>query len=460
MSGALQAVYMNQRSFGTPFFFGRIGDTSVNQQDQVFSETIDTSDNFICCGLQGLYQSNGTQIGNTVATVFKIDLAKTTVFRKSYGQAGNNIQFNGIVSDSSGNSYIVGNQNAGGVARVLIIKINSSGVVQWSRRLGSSTGSTNTQRNIGVDSSGNLYIAGYTIITSGVDKFAMFVAKYNSSGTIQWQRKLYQSVGNNIVSGFTVDSSGNSYLTGYSTQVIGPPNTTKGIIAKYNSSGTLQWQRQFGTGGAGSFGNAGGIAVDNGTGDMYIGCSNYNADTPSTTVFLQKLNSSGTAQWQRSYTASSMTGVAIDSSNNVYFAGEGLGEPIYRGHIVKYNSSGTIQWQRRIDATLSGQNFKYWWSISTDPNGQLGVAGLTGQGPGGINNNLGMIARYPNDGAFTGTVTVGGIAYTTEVATGTDASFSMALSTASLTDSAAGLTDESVSLTETNITTPINLVNI
>jgi hypothetical protein len=450
MSGALQAVYMNQRSFTIPpYFFGRIGETTVNQADNTPSVVFDTANNFITAG----YQSGA----NTAATIFKIDPKKATVFEKKYTQTSISIQFEKVATDSSDNIYTVGSQNASGIWRMLITKVNSSGVLQWSRRLGISTGQV-FGIGIGTDSSGNVYVAGYAQLTSS-DKYAFLVAKYNSSGTIQWQRKLYQSVGNNITQGFATDSSGNSYVSGYSLQVTGPPATYYGYIAKYNSSGTLQWQKQFSAGGAGSFGNINFSKVDS-SGNIYSGCSNYNASTPATTIFLQKLDSSGNVQWQRSYSDSSMQQTTLDSSNNVYFCGESVGGANYRGHIVKYNSSGTIQWQRVIDATLSGQNFKYWYAIGTDPNDQLGVAGITGQAAGGGNNNLGMIARYPNDGAFTGAVTVGGTTYTTTTAVGTDAAFTMSLSNASLTDSAGGFTDESVTLTEATITTPVALVNI
>ena len=456
MSGALQAVFQNLRSFiPIPYFFGRIGDTTVNQYDNTVSVTFDTSNNFITVGDVQLRQANGTPIGNPAGTIYKIDPTKATVFEKKYTQTSIDVIFYASAADSSGNIYAVGYQTASGVSRMLTTKVNSSGVLQWSRRLGIGTGAI-SGAGVGLDSSGNIYVGGTGQINTATDKYSLIVAKYNSSGTIQWQRKLYQSVGNNVCSGFFADSNGNSYISGYSTQSVGPPSTSSGYMAKYNSSGTLQWQKQF-TGVAGSFGNLNKATVDS-SGNIYIGGSNYVA--PTNTVFLQKLDSSGNVQWQRSYSTSTIISATVDSSSNVYFCGESIGGSNYRGHIVKYNSSGAIQWQRVIDATLSGQNFKYWRGIGIDPNDQLGVAGITGQAAGGTNNNLGMIARYPNDGAFTGAVTVGGTTYTTTAAAGTDASYSLALSGGTLTDSAAGLTDESVTLTETVITTPISLVNI
>jgi len=444
----------------SPYFFGRVGVTNANQLDQTRSVNIDATNNFVTVGNQSLHESNGTQIGDRAATIFKIAAAKTTPFSKKYTQTSINVQFDASAVDSSGNIYALGAQRSSDVFRLLLTKVDSSGVLQWSRRLGAAAGVA-FGIGVGVDSSGNVYVGGYSQNNTSTDKYAFLLAKYNSSGTIQWQKKLYQSVGNNVTQAFSVDDSGNVYVGGYSTQIAGPPATTYGFIAKYNSSGALQWQKQFlsGSSGNGSFSNVNGVKA-NSSGDVFLTCSDYNGSTGLSTRFVTKLNSSGTVQWQRSYDTANFNGVTLDSSSNVYASGEGLGTPAYRGHIIKYNSSGTIQWQRRLTATLSGQDFKYWWAIGTDPNDHIAVSGLTGQAAGGINNNLGMIARYPNDGVFTGTVTVGGTAYTTDTAVGTDASYTLAFNTASLTSSDAGFTDESVTLTEAAITTPVSLVNI
>jgi len=285
-----------------------------------------------------------------------------------------------------------------------------------------------------------VYIGGYgkTNTSSGVYYF--YVAKYNSSGTIQWQRKLEQGTGNNVNQGFFADSSGNSYLTGYSVQ----SGTQYGIIAKYNSSGTIQWQRRFN---GPSSGNGSAVTTDS-SGNVYV-CGSY-------PYLILKYNSSGTLQWQR-YFDLGMNGVKTDSSGNIYVCGEG---PSYKGIIAKYNSSGTIQWQRQVDATLSGQNMKYWHDISVDPNNNLGVTGITGQGAGGDNNNLGMIAKFPNDGAFTGSYVVGGTTYTISASSSTDSVGSATDSAASLTDSSGVFTDDSTTLTEASNTTPVSLVNL
>ena len=45
----------------------------------------------------------------------------------------------------------------------------------------------------------------------------------------------------------TVDSSDNVYITGYTDESVSPQISMNTIIAKYNSSGDIQWQRLLGS---------------------------------------------------------------------------------------------------------------------------------------------------------------------------------------------------------------------
>jgi len=90
-----------------------------------------------------------------------------------------------------------------------------------------------------VDSSGNIYFAGGTSNSGGTP--IGYLAKFNSSMSYQWGKTL-SSDGSpqqyfNYWTAITIDSSGYIYVCG------GNYNYPQNMIAKYDSSGNLQWQR-------------------------------------------------------------------------------------------------------------------------------------------------------------------------------------------------------------------------
>ena len=114
----------------------------------------------------------------------------------------------------------------------------------WTKQLG--TSSSDWGSGVTTDSSGNIYVTGYTL--GGLDgntnsgSYDMFLVKYNSSGTKQWTKQLGSSGCDGGI-GVTTDSSGNIYVTGYTNGGL-DGNTNSGygdiFLVKYNSSGTKQ----------------------------------------------------------------------------------------------------------------------------------------------------------------------------------------------------------------------------
>ena len=134
---------------------------------------------------------------------------------------------------------------------------------------------------------------------------------------MQWQRGLTPSGTGADSFGQTpscvrLDSSDNAYIAfaGYNDYIDSNGDSFNSTtIVKYNSSGTLQWQKQFGSGQ--QFPKWGGV---DSAGNVYV---QHNSGTVS---YLIKLNSSGVVQWQRSITGSAGTSnsgtvVAVNDSN-------------------------------------------------------------------------------------------------------------------------------------------------
>ena len=145
---------------------------------------------------------------------------------------------------------------------ILIAKYNSSGTIQWQRKIVGDGSDSDYGRGIALDSSDNVYITGKIHnLSGGIGVGSLFLAKYNSSGTIQWQNRLNTDTNQGAEGyGMAIDSSGNIYVAGYD-QV-----SNDMLIAKYDTSGTIQWQRRLGGTGAQL---AGGIAVDS-SNNVYV----------------------------------------------------------------------------------------------------------------------------------------------------------------------------------------------
>ena len=280
--------------------------------------------------------------------------------------------------------------------------------VEWIKQLG--TSSDDNSSGVAVDSSGNVYISGYTygdLAGTNKGEYDAWVAKYNSSGKLQWKQQLGSS-GNDYSLGVTTDSSGNVYISGLTGGALAGTNkgNTDAWLAKYNSSGTLQWKQQLGSSLTDySFG----VATDS-SGNVYISgwttgalAGKYKGGLDA---WVAKYNSSGKLQWTKQLGTSENDdsyGVATDSSGNVYISGstDGALAGTNKGGfddawVAKYNSSGKLLWKQQL-GTSSGDKSQ---GIATDSNGNVYISGWTYGAFAGTNKGKtdAWVAKYNSSG--------------------------------------------------------------
>ena len=125
-----------------------------------------------------------------------------------------------VTTDSSGNIYVTGqttgldgNTGMSGLYDIILMKFDSSGTKQWTKQLVTSNRQYDQGSKSFFDSSGNIYVTGWTPgFSSGIDSDIILI-KFNSSGTKQWTKKFGTSSTETGLGG-TTDSSGNIYVTG------------------------------------------------------------------------------------------------------------------------------------------------------------------------------------------------------------------------------------------------------
>jgi sugar lactone lactonase YvrE len=204
-------------------------------------------------------------------------------------------------------------------------------VTQWGAPgcvSGTAAGQFNQPMSLAIDSSGNMFVADYSLR----------VQKFNNVGTYvtEW------SVSSNPY-GITVDNSGNVYVAGGANHMIVKYSNTGTYITQWGGAGTAPGQFELYTGPYG-------VATDS-SGNVFV--------SDPGNFRIQKFNSIGTyiTLWP-SYTPTpgtgngqfnSPAGIAIDISNNIYVADSGN----YR--IQKFDSLNNYITQWGSKGTGNGQ---------------------------------------------------------------------------------------------------------
>lgn len=213
------------------------------QEDYAYDIATDNSGNIYIAGTTG-----GNLDGNTSAggVVVKYDSSGVRQWVKQI-RTSRTVVSSSIATDRNGNIYVTGDA-ASGV--FFIVKYDSSGIKQWSKELLVEYPIIIGARNVVVDSSGNIYAAGFkgctelmttthfeTIIETIICKrlLDLFVIKYDSSGIMQWSQQL-GTFRADMATGITTDNRGNIYVAGQKVLIGG----WRFFILKYNADGNMQ----------------------------------------------------------------------------------------------------------------------------------------------------------------------------------------------------------------------------
>lgn len=391
----------------------------------------DTYDNLYATGL-GYTSSIGNQ---GLVVKFKPDTTVDWQKLLSTGSTSNYTFLRSIDRDNANNIYVSGVValnwlSSTKTSTFQVAKYNSSGVLQWQVDLGS--GFTNSVPSFGTDlvvekSTGNFYVTGDAVIgpTSGSQPTDMTLIKYNTSGSVLWSIDIGLSGRSSHSNGVALDSSGNVYIVGVAT--LSSPAQSAAIV-KYNSSGVLQWQKCLSGPTNGDTNQFNGIAIDSSNNIFVCGTTYVSTNLLGMIV---KYNSSGTLVWQRQISGQ-LTSIAVDSAGNVYAVGSTLSN---NGLIVKYDTNGVIQWQRQVtgqDSSL-GPALINFSSITFD---SLDIMTMAGQlTPDQLRSNSNMfIFKVPSDGTLTDTYQVNEYDITYEESNFTEAALSQTQVTSSMSN--------------------------
>ena len=207
-----------------------------NNLNITWQKTLYTSDNETtysgAIGSTYLYLGGQTGASGNISVLSSYNFSGTLNFQKTVGNNCNRVD--SLYVDSSDNYYPIANENAGaGVQGVQLMKWDNTNAYQWGRRITAASdipfGENTT--DVVVDTSGNVYV---TLIVSTT----IYLLKYNSSGVIQWQKKIDLSI--EYLQGMAIDTTGNVYLLGLTSSI----NFNYFCLFKFDSTGAVIWQRK------------------------------------------------------------------------------------------------------------------------------------------------------------------------------------------------------------------------
>ena len=307
-----------------------------------------------------------------------------------------------ITHDETNNIYITGRASGNmygevinGLYDAFLTKVNSSGIIQWSRLYGNRDVFTKANSII-VDTNDNIYIAGYTNDLLDSTRMAdSFVRKYNSLGVSDWTNIIESSPSiHSTIFGVTVDSNNHPFIAGYTDgEFDGVPVT--GLIDAFVSTRVVpvyefsRWTRLSGASRASTQGIS--SIVDSNGNSYVIGITNGALDRETffgaTDLFIIKYNIDGVKQWTRLTGTDELAamivgyGVTIGNDGNIYIVGYTNksvdGQTIigvFDYFIMKYNSEGTKQWTR-LNGVISGYTMAS--NITKDSAGNIYIGGYT-----------------------------------------------------------------------------------
>ena len=250
-----------------------------------------------------------------------------------------------------------------------IVKLNSTGTIQWQKSIGGTYGeyafsleqtsddeyiiSGNTRSDDG-DISGN---------HSGNTMTDAFIVKLDQSGSMQWKKCFG---GSKLDNGNSIRQTkdGGFVMAGSTTSTDDDITSNHGAedywIVKLSSAGNIEWQKCYG-----GTGSEAAYSIEQTDDGGYIVCGNSNSSDGDVTAnhggndyWVVKLKSDGSIDWQKSYGGSAndnARSISITSGGYVIAGYSSSNDGDVSGNhgkidywVIKINSTGQLQWQKTL----------------------------------------------------------------------------------------------------------------
>lgn len=287
-----------------------------------------------------------------------------------------------------------------------VVKLNSSGAIDWQKSYGGSA--EDVAYSIKQTTDGGYIIVGNSKsndgdVTGNHGESDYWVIKLSSTGDLTWQ-KSFGGAADDIAQSVQQTAEGGYVIAGHSKSNDGDVSGNHGEsdywIVKLTSTGDLTWQKSYG---GTSFDlteaiqqtTDGGYIVAGFTRSVDGDVSNNNGNYD---YWVLKIDSSGTITWEKSFGGTSFDyGTAVKQTSDGGFIVAGLtlsvDGDVTGNHgnadywVLKLDSAGLLTWQK----TLGGSELDYAYSIDQTNDGGYVVTGYSYSNNYDVSGNHGLL---------------------------------------------------------------------
>ncbi|MGO8957791.1 MAG: hypothetical protein ACLQFR_10530 [Streptosporangiaceae bacterium] len=309
-------------SAGTPQWQEEVGCSSPNGAPGDYADGVSvqqTSDGGYIVGGGTIDCGSGSTCpplsGQSCALVEKLSSAGKLTWARAYAAGPDGSEINQIRQTADGGYVAAGSvTESSGEPAAVILRLDSSGNVQWQQDLEPAAGTSGAVFNSVQQTSAGGYVAAGTYYlpnSDGIPEGQVLVAEFGAGGSLSWQHG-FATVSNgtptsdsNATSIIQTADGGYAVAGGWSNRTFNGGNGARGaLLLKLDSSGNLQWQQAY-SGGLyygtviGSYAYSLHQTSDGG----YVLAGDEDIEQPEVTIepWIAKVSSSGSLLWQHLY---------------------------------------------------------------------------------------------------------------------------------------------------------------
>jgi uncharacterized delta-60 repeat protein len=278
--------------------------------------------------------------------------------------------------DSTGDVIVTGHALGvgSGSEDYVTIKYSGTGVPLWTNLYNGPGNTADYAYAIAVDSSGNVFVTGYSYAQFDASKHYATVG-YSSAGVPIWTN-LYNGPGNqDLAYAIAVDDSGSVVVTGESDGIVSGFDY---VTIKYSASGVPLWINRY-NGPSNGDDHAKALAVDS-SGNVFVTGSSSNASSGLDWVTVA-YSADGGPLWTNRYNGPGngedrASAIAVDSRGNVSVTGSSTGIATDLDYAtVAYSGAGAPLWTNYYNGPGNGSDVAA--AMTVDPSGNVLVTGAS-----------------------------------------------------------------------------------